>query len=233
MIIIIIGLIHVYNKRYDDLGWRMEVFDDVSKAKDLGARSQAALPRRESTPACHASALRADAEIEAVISGAKAAGATDAGLCTHHAEGGAGAAALGAAVVSAAAACDKSAFRLTYDVAMGVREKIEAIAKNVYGAAGIELAPLAEEQIRRFEQMGLANLPICMAKTQYSFSHDPAVKGAPEGFVLPIRDIRMAAGAGFMYPLVGNIMMMPGLPTRPCYYDIDIDMETGKVLGLS
>jgi formyltetrahydrofolate synthetase len=80
--------------------------------------------------------------------------------------------------------------------------------------------------------MGLDKLPICMAKTQYSFTDNPDIKGAPTGFVLPIRDVRASAGAGFIFPLVGSMMTMPGLPTRPAYYDIDLDLETGKVVGL-
>mmetsp|Transcript_71766 Transcript_71766/g.226740 ORF Transcript_71766/g.226740 Transcript_71766/m.226740 type:complete len:86 (+) Transcript_71766:108-365(+) len=84
-----------------------------------------------------------------------------------------------------------------------------------------------------FERLGYGGLPICMAKTQYSFSHDASAKGAPSGFVLPIRDVRASVGAGFLYPLVGEMPTMPGLPTRPCYYEIDLDLETGRVLGLS
>lgn len=91
----------------------------------------------------------------------------------------------------------------------------------------------AEKQIELYNKQGFSDLPICMAKTQYSFSHIPAQKGAPEGFVLPIRDVRASIGAGFIYPLVGTMSTMPGLPTRPCFFDIDIDFATGKVLGLS
>lgn len=94
------------------------------------------------------------------------------------------------------------------------------------------MSPQAEKEIARFTKMGLDKLPICMAKTQYSFTADPEVKGAPSGFTLPIRDVRASAGAGFVFPLVGAMMTMPGLPTRPAYYDIDLDLETGKVIGL-
>ena len=90
----------------------------------------------------------------------------------------------------------------------------------------------AEKEIARYTKMGLDKLPICMAKTQYSFTDDPEKKGAPSGFTLPIRDVRASAGAGFIFPLVGSMMTMPGLPTRPAYYDIDLDLETGKVVGL-
>ena len=91
----------------------------------------------------------------------------------------------------------------------------------------------AEAAIARYEALGWSRLPVCMAKTQYSFSADPSLKGAPEGFTIPIRDVRASVGAGFLYPLVGNMMTMPGLPTRPCFYDIDLEPGTGRVLGLS
>jgi len=172
-----------------------------------------------------------DAEIEAVIAAARAAGASDAVLCTHHAEGGKGAVALGNAVIKA---CQEgTAFRFTYELDLSIKDKIAAIAKGLYGAADVSYSEQAEKQIALFEAQGYGSLPICMAKTQYSFSHDASAKGAPSGFVLPIRDVRRSAGAGFVFPLVGTIMTMPGLPTRPCFYDIDIDFETGKVVGLS
>ncbi|XP_021821404.1 formate--tetrahydrofolate ligase-like isoform X4 [Prunus avium] len=82
-----------------------------------------------------------------------------------------------------------------------------------------------------YSKQGFSGLPICMAKTQYSFSHNASEKGAPTGFVLPIRDVRASIGAGFIYPLVGTMSTMPGLPTRPCFYDIDLDTTTGRVIG--
>lgn len=91
----------------------------------------------------------------------------------------------------------------------------------------------AEKQIEMYSKQGFSGLPICMAKTQYSFSDNASAKGAPTGFVLPIRDVRGSIGAGFIYPLVGTMSTMPGLPTRPCFYDIDLDTETGRVKGLS
>ena len=91
----------------------------------------------------------------------------------------------------------------------------------------------ANKKIDLYERSGFGNLPICMAKTHLSLSHDPTLKGVPTGFVLPIRDIRASVGAGFLYPLVGTMSTMPGLPTRPAYYDIDIDPDTGTVIGLS
>ena len=113
-----------------------------------------------------------------------------------------------------------------------MQAKIEAIAKKVYGAASVEYQPQAEKQIELYTKMGFDKLPICMAKTQYSFSADASARGAPSGFVLPIRDVRASVGAGFLYPLVGDMMMMPGLPTRPGFYEIDID-SSGHVVGLS
>jgi formyltetrahydrofolate synthetase len=114
-----------------------------------------------------------------------------------------------------------------------IKKKIESIVKQVYGADGVDYAPEAEKKIEEFTKLGYAGLPICMAKTHLSLSHDPELKGVPKGFRFPIRDIRLSAGAGFLYPLAGEISTMPGLPTRPAFMDIDIDLETGKISGLS
>ncbi|XP_052187476.1 formate--tetrahydrofolate ligase isoform X2 [Diospyros lotus] len=122
--------------------------------------------------------------------------------------------------------------KFLYTLDISIKEKIEAIAKS-YGASGVEYSEQAEKQIEMYSKQGFSNLPICMAKTQYSFSHNAAEKGAPSGFVLPIRDVRASVGAGFLYPLVGTMSTMPGLPTRPCFYDIDLDSATGRVIGLS
>merc|ERR1712241_516661 len=97
---------------------------------------------------------------------------------------------------------------------------------------GIELLPEAREKVELYTAQGFGNLPICMAKTHLSLSSDPSKKGAPTGFTLPIRDVRASVGAGFLYPLVGSMTTMPGLPTRPCFWDIDLDLETGEVSGL-
>ncbi|MDP6584376.1 MAG: formate--tetrahydrofolate ligase, partial [Anaerolineales bacterium] len=107
------------------------------------------------------------------------------------------------------------------------------IACEIYGADGVDYSLEANKKIDLYERSGFGNLPICMAKTHLSLSHDPTLKGVPKGFVLPIRDIRASVGAGFLYPLVGTMSTMPGLPTRPAYYDIDIDPDTGTVIGLS
>ncbi|KAL3678973.1 hypothetical protein R1sor_021929 [Riccia sorocarpa] len=172
-----------------------------------------------------------EAEIAVVRQAALEAGAYDAVACTHHSHGGKGAVELAIAVKKA---CEEQSgdLRFLYPLDLSVREKIEAIAKS-YGAAGIELSPDAEQQIETLTKQGFGGLPICIAKTQYSFSHTPSSKGAPTGFILPIREIKASVGAGFIYPIVGTMSTMPGLPTRPAYYDIDIDIQTGKVVGLS
>ncbi len=159
-----------------------------------------------------------------------AQGAEDAVVTTHWAHGGKGAAKLAEAVV---AACEKpSNFKFLYPLEWSIKQKIEHIAKEIYGAAAVEYSELAEKQIANYERNGFGNLPICMAKTHLSLSHDPDLKGAPTGFTLPIREVRASVGAGFIYPLVGTMSTMPGLATRPAFMDIDIDTETGEIKGL-
>ena len=171
-----------------------------------------------------------DAEIETVRKAAVAAGAEDAVMCDHWAEGGAGAVALAKAVM---AACQKpAAFKFLYPLEWDIKKKIETIATQIYGADGVEYSPEAEAKIALYTRLGFDRLPICMAKTHLSLSHDPALKGVPKGFKIPVRDIRASVGAGFLYPLCGDMKTMPGLPTRPVYYDVDLDLETGKVKGL-
>jgi formyltetrahydrofolate synthetase len=131
------------------------------------------------------------------------------------------------------AACEKpSNFKFLYPLEKGIKEKIETIATEIYGAEGVEFSPEAEQKIELYNRVGFDQLPMCMAKTHLSLSHDPKLKGVPEGFIVPVRDIRASIGAGFLYPLLGAMSTMPGLPTRPVYYDVDIDLETGKVVGL-
>ncbi|XP_068110344.1 C-1-tetrahydrofolate synthase, cytoplasmic isoform X1 [Hyperolius riggenbachi] len=170
------------------------------------------------------------AELELVCRLAKEAGAFDAVKCTHWADGGKGAVELAKAVQAASRA--PSDFRFLYDVELPIADKIRIIAQKIYGADDIELLPDAQKKVDLYTKQGFANLPICMAKTHLSLSHNPELKGAPTGFVLPIRDIRASVGAGFLYPLVGTMSTMPGLPTRPCFYDIDLDPETEQVNGL-
>jgi formyltetrahydrofolate synthetase len=172
-----------------------------------------------------------DAEIELIRQRAKETGAEDAVMHNVWAKGGEGAADLARAVV---AACEKSnSFKFLYPDDMPIKEKIETIAREIYRADGVDYTPEAEAKIKLFTNMGLAHLPLCMAKTHLSFTHDPAIKGAPRGWRLPITDVRASVGAGFIFPLCGTMRTMPGLPTRPVFTDIDIDVETGKVLGLS
>uniref|UniRef100_A0A2C9JJ80 C-1-tetrahydrofolate synthase, cytoplasmic n=1 Tax=Biomphalaria glabrata TaxID=6526 RepID=A0A2C9JJ80_BIOGL len=162
---------------------------------------------------------------------AKENGAFDAVICNHWAKGGLGAVDLAVAVNNATK--QPSNFKFLYDVRDPIESKIETIAKEIYGADGILLEPLAQEQIERYKKQGFNDLPICMAKTHLSLSDKPELKGAPTGFTLPIREARASIGAGFIYPLVGTMSTMPGLPTRPCFYDIDIDPDTEEILGLS
>jgi len=170
-----------------------------------------------------------DAEVELVRKLAIEAGAEDAVMSNHWAEGGAGAVKLAEAVIKA---CEKPAdFKVLYPLDMSIKEKIELIAKKMYGADGVEFSPEAEKQVELYTKLGFDKLPMCMAKTHLSLSHDPSLKGAPTGFTVPIRDIRASVGAGFLYPLLGEMSTMPGLPTRPAYYDIDLD-EDGNVVGL-
>jgi formyltetrahydrofolate synthetase len=171
------------------------------------------------------------AEVELVRKGAIAAGAENAVVSRHWMEGGLGAKALAEAVV---AACEKpSNFDFLYPLkGTSIKDKIETICKKIYGADGVEYSEEAEKKIALYTKLGFDELPMCMAKTHLSISHDPLLKGRPKGFTVPIRDIRASVGAGFLYPLLGEMSTMPGLPTRPVYYDVDLDLETGQVTGL-
>ena len=150
--------------------------------------------------------------------------------CTHWMNGGKGAKELGEVVMDACK--QKSNFEFLYPLDMSIKQKIETIATKVYGASGVDYSPEAEAKIELYTKLGFSELPICMAKTHLSLSHDATLKGRPSGFRLPIRDIRASVGAGFLYPLCGTMRTMPGLPTRPVFYDVDLDLKTGKVLGL-
>ena len=171
------------------------------------------------------------AERQLVVEGALKAGAVRAVDSNYYAEGGAGAVDLAQAVIDT---CDEAEadFKPLYPLEMPLEDKIRTIAQRVYGAADIELSPVAAEQLERYTRQGFGQLPICMAKTHLSLSHDPELKGRPEGFTLPIREVQTFAGAGFVTPLVGTMSKMPGLPTRPAYFDIDLDPATGEIEGL-
>jgi formate--tetrahydrofolate ligase len=170
------------------------------------------------------------AEVEAIREIARAAGARDAVVARNWADGGRGAEDLAEAVWEAASVGAPD-FKLLYPDDMPLAQKIETIATRIYGAEGIDLSPAAAKQLAQYEALGFGNLPVCMAKTQYSISHDPKLMGAPSGFRLPIREVQLRAGAGFVTPLAGEMRTMPGLPSRPGGENIDIDPE-GEILGL-
>ncbi|MEX1334211.1 MAG: formate--tetrahydrofolate ligase [Candidatus Limnocylindrales bacterium] len=170
-----------------------------------------------------------ESEFEAIREVALAAGARDAVVTTHWAEGGAGAEGLANAVWDAAS--EPSEFQLLYPDSMSLPDKIETIATKVYGADGVDYAPAASKALAEYDRLGYSELPVCMAKTHLSISHDPALLGRPSGFRVPIREVKLAAGAGFIYPLAGDMRTMPGLPSVPAGNNVDID-EDGKAVGL-
>jgi formate--tetrahydrofolate ligase len=170
-----------------------------------------------------------DREVEAVRKAAIDAGADDAVISDVWAKGGEGGKELANAVVKAA---EKSSdFKFLYPLDISIKEKIETIATKIYGADGVDYLPLAEEKIRLYTKLGYDNLPICMAKTHLSLSHEPNLKGRPRGFRVPIRDVMASIGAGFLYPLLGEMRTMPGLPAEPAGTRVDIDKD-GKIVGL-
>ncbi len=171
-----------------------------------------------------------DSEVAAIAEVAAAAGCR-AAESTHFAHGGAGAEALARAVIEAAE--EPSQFRFLYDLEQPIKAKIEAIATAIYGADGVTYEAAADAQIRRFEAAGYGALPICMAKTHLSLTDDPKRLGAPRGFTVRVREVRASIGAGFIYPLLGEMRTMPGLPSHPAAERVDIDPETGEVTGLS
>lgn len=170
-----------------------------------------------------------DAEIELVRRKALEAGAEEAVPVEVWAKGGEGGKELAEAVV---AACEKpNHFHFLYPDDILIKEKIHTIATKIYGAKDVHYDSLAQERIKLYTKLGFDKLPINMAKTHLSLSHDPNLKGVPKNFVLPVRDVRASVGAGFLYPLCGIFPTMPGLPSRPAAVDVDID-ETGKTIGL-
>ena len=169
-----------------------------------------------------------DAEIALVIEKCKALG-VNVVLSTVWAEGGKGGEALAREVVRLCE--EKSDFKFCYDAALPIKEKIAAVATEIYGGRGVLYTPEAEEEIARLEALGFGKTPVCMAKTQYSFSDDALKLGAPEDFEITVRQVKISAGAGFVVALTGNIMTMPGLPKVPAAEKIDVD-ESGKITGL-
>ncbi len=168
-------------------------------------------------------------EINTVAEISLQAGAENVAVSEVWAKGGQGGLELAEKVLKA---CEKEkSFRFLYPDDWPIKKKIETIATKIYGAAKVDYQPLAEEKIALYTKWGFSHLPVCMAKTHLSLSHDPALKGRPEGFTLPIRDVRLSAGAGFLYPLCGEMRTMPGLPSVPAGTKVDIDSQ-GRVVGL-
>jgi formate--tetrahydrofolate ligase len=151
-------------------------------------------------------------------------------VCTHFADGGSGAVALAEAVAEAAR--EPSEFRLLYPDDATLRDKIETVATMMYGADGVSYTPQAARQLDTYERNGFGHLPVCIAKTHLSLSSDPALKGAPTGWTLPVREVRASVGAGFVYPICGDMRTMPGLGTNPAAFSIDVD-DDGTIVGLS
>jgi formate--tetrahydrofolate ligase len=176
-----------------------------------------------SFPTDHPSEHQAIKEIAAEL-GARAA------VCTHFAEGGRGAIELAEAVSEAAA--EPSDFRFLYPDTASLREKIAAVATKVYGAADVSYSSQAVAQLDTYERAGFGHLPVCIAKTHLSISSDPTLKGAPTGWTLPVREVRASVGAGFVYPICGDMRTMPGLGSNPAAARIDLD-DDGLILGLS
>jgi len=150
-------------------------------------------------------------------------------ICTHFADGGAGAVDLARAVVEA---CNEpSAFRPLYPDNMALRDKIRTVATTIYGAATVEYSATAEAQLDRYERLGMGTMPVCIAKTHLSISGDPTLKGAPTGHTLSVREVRASVGAGFVYPICGDMSTMPGLGSAPAAESIDLDGD-GNIIGL-
>lgn len=192
----------------------------ISNAKQFGVPVVVAINKFETDT---------DAEIEVVRKAAKEAGAYDAVATNHWAEGGKGSIALAEAVIRATE--QPVDFKFLYDVDQTVEEKLEAIVKTMYGGAGIEILPEARKKIDLYKSQGFGNLPICIAKTQYSLSHDASLKNVPSGFTFPVRDVRASIGAGYLYALAAEIQTIPGLSTHAGYMNVEVN-DNGDIEGL-
>ena len=170
-----------------------------------------------------------DTEIEEVIRECRALGVNTV-LSTVWADGGKGGEALAREVIRLCEE-DKGDFTFSYELDIPIEKKIEAVVKKIYGGDGVEFSSAAKKQLKRLEQLGFGNLPVCIAKTQYSFSDDPTLLGAPTGFTVTVKNVKVSAGAGFIVVLTGDIMTMPGLPKSPAAERIDVD-ENGRITGL-
>lgn len=193
----------------------------IENAKQYGVPVIVAINQFETDTAAEIAALREEAV---------SAGAEDAIPANHWAEGGKGAVELAKGVIAASA--KEKNFQLLYSTEGTIQERMEAICKKMYGAEAVTFSELAQQKVDTYTKQGFGNLPICIAKTQYSLSHDPELKGAPTGFTVPIRDVRLAVGAGYLYALAADIQTIPGLPTAPGYLNVDVDTETGEIDGL-
>jgi formyltetrahydrofolate synthetase len=171
------------------------------------------------------------AELDWVRNRSLEVGAVDAAVSTHWSDGGRGAEQLAAAVVKATE--EPSKFSHLYELDWPIRKKIETIATRMYGAADVRFEPEAERQLEMAELLGFGQLPVCMAKTPLSLSHDPALKGRPTGFTIPIKELRILAGAGFVTAVCSGIQLMPGLPKKPAGERIDLDPVSGEIAGLA
>ena len=169
-------------------------------------------------------------ELNWVCERALEGGASAAAVSTHWSDGGRGAEELARAVVKVAA--QGTQFSPLYEVTFPIKKKIETIATTIYGAAGVSFSPQAERDVELATRLGFDRLPICMAKTPLSLSHDPAVKGRPSGFTVPIQELRILAGAGFLTAVCSGIQLMPGLPKKPAGERIDVDPQSGQIVGL-
>lgn len=171
-----------------------------------------------------------DAELNLIKEMSESSGAFRAVICAHFAAGGPGALELADAVTEA---CNKqSSFKLLYDSKLSLKEKSILIAKEMYGAGDVTFSPLVEQRLKEYEEKGYGNLPICMAKTSLSLSGDANIKGAPTGFTLAINNVTLSAGAGFVVLYCGQILFLPGLGTRPSFFDMDYDAASGEIHGL-
>jgi formate--tetrahydrofolate ligase len=170
-----------------------------------------------------------DSEHEAIREIARDLGVRVA-VCNHFSQGGKGAVDLAEAVVDAAN--EPSTFKPLYSLDASLKTKIETIATRIYGAAHVEYSPTASRQLTTYEKNGFGHLPVCIAKTHLSITSDPSLKGAPRGWTLPVREVRASVGAGFVYPICGDMRTMPGLGTDPAAHHIDIDPD-GTIRNLS
>jgi formate--tetrahydrofolate ligase len=205
--------------------------DDVLAGAGNLRQQIANIRRHGVTPVVAVNAFPDDyqSEHQAIISVAAEEGVR-AAVCTHFSEGGKGAIDLAEAVAEACA--EPSSFRYLYEDDVPLTNKIETVAREIYGADGIDLSPTARRQLADFERLGFGSMPVCIAKTHLSLSDDPALVGAPTGWRLPVREVRASAGAGFIYPICGDMRTMPGLSSSPALERIDID-DSGEVVGLS